>query len=527
MRRSIPFLTVLLLAVAAQAAAPDAVIDLSTQEGVALVRGTWRWTDAAPVRVAHRAPDAEGQPTGAAVETWDLEPRAGGIAFDDSQWTRVEPNGLSERRGNGRLSFGWYRIAITVPERVGSFDPNGARIVFQTTVDDYAEVWVDGELAHASGHVIAGWNEPNRVEIARRARPGQKIQLAVFAANGPLSDAPANFVWMREAKLLFHRDGPREPKAVEPVELHVEIERKHPALDAIVPANPKVHRLAEGFQFTEGPAWDRARGVLLFSDPNANRIYEYDPRGAGALRVFREQSGYEGTDIAEYRQPGSNGLSFDREGRLTIAEHGRRRVAQLEPGGRVAVLADRFEGKRLNSPNDLVYRSDGALFFTDPFFGLPKLGDDPRRELEVTGVFALVDGTLRLLSGDLSGPNGIALSPDERFLYAGNWDERRKVVMRWALAADGSVSDGRVFADLTSASGEDAIDGVKVDEQGNVYVSGPGGIWILGPDGTHLGTIRTALHVHNFAWGDADGRSLYLCARSGLLRVRLGVAGVR
>jgi len=288
-----------------------------------------------------------------------------------------------------------------------------------------------------------------------------------------------------------------------------------------------VHRLAEGFQFTEGPAWDRARGVLLFSDPNANRIYEYDPRGTGALRVFREQSGYDGADIAEYRQPGSNGLAVDGEGRLTIAEHGRRRVARLEPGGRVGVLADRFEGKRLNSPNDLVHRSDGSLFFTDPFFGLPKFGTDPRRELDLTGVFALVKGDLRLVSRELSGPNGIALSPDERFLYVGNWDDRKKVVMRWSLADDGSVSDGRVFFDMTAAPGEDAIDGVKVDQRGNVYVSGPGGIWILGPDGMHLGTIRTALHAHNFAWGDADGRTLYLCARSGLLRMRLGIPGVR
>jgi gluconolactonase len=531
MKRVLFLASALLLAVAAQAAPrsapPDATIDLSTQEGVDLVRGAWRYADAELVRVAHRAPDAEGQPTGAPVETWDLAPRAGGAAFDDSQWMRVEPERLTARRGSGRISFGWYRIAITLPARVGSFDPTGAEVVFQTTIDDYAEIWVDGELARAPGHVVAGWNEPNRVEIARRAQPGQKIQIAVFAANGPLSDAPANFVWMREAKLLFHRDGPREPNAVAPVELHVEVERKHPALDAIVPANPKVHRLAVGFQFTEGPAWDRARGVLLFSDPNANRIYEYDPRGAGSLRVFRERSGYDAADIAEYRQPGSNGLAFDREGRLTIDEHGRRRVVRLEPDGRVTVLADRFEGKRLNSPNDLVYRSDGALFFTDPFFGLPKFRDDPRRELDVAGVYALVDGTLRLASGELSGPNGIALSPDERFLYVGNWDDRKKIVMRWALAADGSVSDGRVFFDMTDAPGEDAIDGLEVDQEGNIYVSGPGGIWILAPDGTHLGTIRTALHAHNFAWGDPDGRSLYLCARSGLLRIRLGIPGVR
>jgi gluconolactonase len=508
---------------------PDAVLDLATRDGVAAVQGTWRYADVAIVPAKHRAPDAEGQPTGAPVDTFDITPHAGGADFDDAAWPMVDPTQLAKRRGNGRLSFGWYRIAITIPARIGDFDPSGAEVVFVTALDDYAEVWVDGELPRAlgqsGGSVVAGWNAPNRVTVVRRARPGQTIQLAVFGANGPLSDPPANFVWMREAKLLIFRDGPVGPEAVVPREVNVQVERLDPALDAIVPANPKVHQLAVGFTFTEGPVWDREAGVLLFSDPNENRIYRYDPRGQGALAVFRERSGYEGADIAEYRQPGSNGLAFDREGRLTIDEHGRRRVSRIEADGSVAVLAERFEGKRLNSPNDLVYRSDGTLFFTDPFFGLPKLGDDPRRELDFTGVFALANGTLHLVTKELSGPNGIALSPDERFLYVGNWDDHRKVVLRYALAADGTASDGQVFFDMTSAKGEDAIDGVKVDRNGNVYVSGPGGLWILSPEGKHLGTIRTARHVHNMAWGDEDGKSLYLCAREGLYRMRLSVAG--
>jgi gluconolactonase len=509
---------------------PAAVLDLATREGVAAVQGAWRYADVELVRVKHRAPDAEGQPTGAPVETWDLRPHAGGLAFDDARWPVLDPTTLAQRRGDGRLSFAWYRLAVTIPERVGDFDPTGAQVVFETAVDDYAEVWVDGELprgvGQSGGSVIAGWNAPNRVVVARRAKPGQKIQLAVFGANGPLSDPPANFVWLREAKLLFFRDGPRGPEAVVPREVNVEVERLDPALDAIVPANPKLHQLAIGFTFTEGPVWDRANGVLLFSDPNENRIHRYDPRGDGALAVFREQSGYDGADVAEYRQPGSNGLAFDRDGRLTIGEHGRRRVVRLEPDGSVTVLADRFEGERLNSPNDVVYRRDGTLFFTDPFFGLPKFGTDPRRELDFTGVFAVKDGAVRLLTRDLSGPNGIALSPDERFLYVGNWDDHRKVVMRYALAADGSASEGRVFFDMTDAPGEDAIDGIEVDTRGNLYVSGPGGLWILSAEGKHLGTIRAPRHPHNMAWGD-DGRSLYLCAREGLYRMRLGVPGVR
>jgi gluconolactonase len=240
--------------------------------------------------------------------------------------------------------------------------------------------------------------------------------------------------------------------------------------------------------------------------------------------VFRTKSGYSGPDIGEYRQPGSNGLALDREGRVTINEHGNRRVSRLEKTGAVTVLADRFEGKRLNSPNDLVYRSDGSLYFTDPFFGLPKFADDPRKELPYSGVFRLANGTLELLSAELNGPNGIAFSPDERYLYVGNWDEKKKVVMRYDVREDGTLSRGTVFFDMTGAPGEDAIDGVKVDRDGNVYVSGPGGLWILSPTGKHLGTLVTPEHAHNMAWGD-DGRSLYLTARSTLYRIRLGVSG--
>jgi sugar lactone lactonase YvrE len=197
------------------------------------------------------------------------------------------------------------------------------------------------------------------------------------------------------------------------------------------------------------------------------------------------------------------------------------------PDGTLSVLADSYRGKRLNSPNDLAYKSDGSLYFTDPPFGLPKFFDDPRKELPFSGVYRWKEREVTLLAQELSGPNGIAFSPDERHLYVGNWDEQRKVVMRYTLNADGTLGQGEVFFDMTSAPGEDAIDGVKVDVEGNVYVSGPGGLRILSPQGKHLGTIRPPRHPHNMAWGDAEGRTLYITAQDRVYRMRLNIPGVR
>ena len=540
-RRAIPLAGGLALLFAANAGAarpplpagePAATIDLGTVQGAALVRGAWRYSDARIIEREHRAPDAEGQPTGAPIRTWDVAPHAGRADFDDAAWEAIEPTSLARRRSTGRLCFNWYRIRITVPERIGSFDPAGSTVIFETVLDDYAEIWVDGELSRGLGQrggtVVAGWNAPNRVVIARGARPGQTIQLAVFGANGPLSDPPANFIWMRRATLEFFPGEPTGPYALEPEEVNVEIERRAAGLDAIVPANPKIFKLAEGFEFIEGPLWIRDGGYLLFSDPNANRIYRYDPAGDGALSVFREQSGYDGADIAEYGQPGSNGLTLDPLMRLTIAEHGRHRISRLEVDGRQSVLAERFEGKRLNSPNDLVYRSDGTLYFSDPPFGLPQFFDDPRKELPYSGVFCLKDGKLELVSTDLTGPNGIAFSPDERFLYVTNWDLKRKVVMRYEVHSKScELSHGRVLFDMTSAPGEEALDGIKVDRDGHLFVSGPGGVWVISPEGKHLGTIQAPELPANMAFGDADGRTLYMAARTGVYRIRLSHEGVR
>jgi gluconolactonase len=494
-------------------------IDLTRTDGVAAVHGVWRYSDARIVPTWFRAAGPEGQPTGEPASTYDMEPKAGGVGFDDSGWEVLEPEALGRRRGAGRISFNWYRFAWTVPERIGEFDTTGSTVVFETSVDDYAEVWVDGELprlaGQSGGSVVAGWNAGNRLVVGRGVRPGQVIQLAVFGANGPLSNPPTNFIWMREARLEFHF-GSSEPLAVEPREVNIDIERLDPRLDTVVSANPKLYKLAEGFQFTEGPVW--VGGDLLFSDPNANRIYRYT--SAGTLEVLRERSGYQGTDVGRYGQPGSNGLGIDPQGRLTIAEHGNRRITRLEATGELEVLADRYQGRRLNSPNDLVWGPEGALYFTDPPFGLPGFFGDPAKELSFSGVYRWSENRgLELLTDELEGPNGIDLSPDGRFLYVGDWDPQRKIVMRYPLD-DSGVGEGVVFLDLTDRPGEDAIDGVEVDEVGNVYVSGPGGLWIVDPDGSPLGLIVAPRHPHNFAWG-GGGRTLYLTARDRLYRLPL------
>jgi gluconolactonase len=507
---------------------PLATIDLATVEGANRVKGQWRYSDTRIVETDFRGPGADNQPSGSPVRTYDYTPHAGGADYDDSKWEAIAPTTLSARRGNGRISFNWYRINLSIPEKIGDFDPTGSLAVFETSLDDYAEIWVDGELSRAlgqmGGSVISGWNAPNRLIVSRHVKPGQQIQLAVFGINGPLSNPPTNFIWMRYARLEFYPGTPG-PVAVTPQEVNVEVVRNDPGMDAVVGPNPKVYKLAEGFKFTEGPIWIRDGGYLLFSDPNSNTIYKYTKEGQ--LSVFRTPSGYSGADIAEYGQPGSNGLTFDREGRLTINEHGNHRVTRLEKDGSLTVLADSYQGKRLNSPNDLVYRSDGTLYFTDPPFGLPKFFDDPRKQLPFSGVFSIYQGKLQLITTDFTGPNGIAFSPDEKYLYVGDWDEKKKVVMRYDARPDGTLAKGKLFFDMTAAAGEDALDGIKVDQAGNLYVSGPGGLWVISPEGKHLGTIITPRHVHNMAWGDDDGKTLYLCGRSSLYRMRLIIPGVR
>ena len=508
---------------------PDATIDLMTQEGVALVKGRWRYSDTKIIEVDHHMVGSDLGPSGPPNRTYDLVPHAGAAGFDDSGWQMLDGPDLEARRSTGRFCFNWYRIAVTIPDRIGHFDPSGSTVIFEIVIDDYAEVWVNGTLplvlGQTGGQVIKGFNAPNRVVVTRQARPGDRIQLAVLGANGPLSNPPGNFIWVRSASLDFY--APSRFEAMR--ERGGSVVRVDPELDAIVSPMAVVEKLAGGFSFTEGPVWvprrDGVEGYLLFSVPNDNVIYRMTAEGD--VSIFRAKSGYAGFNIGEYHQPGSNGLTLDRQGRLTINQHGNRRVIRVEPHGNITVLADRFDGKRLNSPNDLVYRSDGSLYFTDPPFGLPKAFDDPRKELPFSGVYRVAAGRVQLVASDLDAPNGIAFSPDERFLYVNNWNEKQKIIMRYDVQPDGRLANVRLFFDMTDAPGEDALDGMKVDVKGHVYCTGPGGLWIISPDGRHLGTITLPENPHNLAWGDNDGKTLYITALSGIYRIRMNVAGIR
>ena len=503
---------------------PAAVVDLRTSAGADLVGAHWRYSDVRVVDVDHREPGLDLRATGAPNRTNDISPHAEAADFDDSTWETIEPAALENRRSHGRLAFNWYRTKITLPEQVGGFDVTGSTVVFELVIDDYAEIWVDGRLplvlGQTGGQLIKGFNAPNRVVLTNHARPGQEIQLAIFGINGPVSHPPVNFIWVRSATLDFYRKG--QVGGTE--HTRARIVRLDPALDRIVPKGAMLEKLAGGFQFIEGPVW-HPDGYLLFSDPNANTIYRWSPEGS--VSVFRTKSGYSGFDIGRYHQPGSNGLTLDRNDLLTINEHGNRRVTRLERTGKITVLADRYDGKRLNSPNDLVYRSDGVLYFTDPPFGLPATFEDPAKELPFSGVYMVKDSQVTLVTKELSGPNGIAFSPDERYLYVDNWDLKRKVLMRYPVNTDGTLGQGTVFYDFTWDAEPVALDGIKVDLEGNVYVSAPGGVWILSPAGKALGRIVPPEHDANFTFGDADGKALYLTASTGLYRIRVGVAGIR
>ena len=506
---------------------PAAVLDLQADEGAALVGAEWRYSDARVEEIDFVEVGSDADPLGPGDRpnrTFDVLPHAGAAEFDDSGWRLLTPAQTQLRLANGRVCFNWYRLSVTVPERVGDLDPTGCTIVFEVVVDDYAEVWVDSvlpaALGDAGGPVVAGFNAPNRVVLTNAARVGQTFSIAVFGMNGPISASPRNYIWLRSATLDFFT--PEQAASADPAP-HT-VTRVDAGLDAIVTPGTAMERVAGGFEFTEGPVWT-ADGALLFSSPNTNQIYRWSP--PGIVSVFRSHSGYTGVDIGRYHQPGSNGLTVDPQGRLAICQHGNRRVVRVEPHGNVTVLADRYDGRRLNSPNDLVYRSDGVLYFTDPPFGLPEVFDDPKKELPFSGVFMVRDGEVSLVTDSLVGPNGLAFSPDERYLYVGDWDPEHKVVMRYDVAYNGSVSGGVEFFDMTGAAGEDAIDGIKVDVLGNLYVCGPSGIWIITADGMHLGTLHLPENPHNLAWGDADGRGLYVTALTSIYRLRLNVAGIR
>jgi gluconolactonase len=292
-------------------------------------------------------------------------------------------------------------------------------------------------------------------------------------------------------------------------------------LDAILAPNTRVEKIADGFTWVEGPLWDARDGSLLFSDIPANSVLRWKA-GLGA-RLFLRPSGYSGAESFAGMEPGSNGLAFDKQGRLVLAEHGDRRIARLERDGTKTTLAGRYQGRRLNSPNDLVFRSDGSLYFTDPPFGLPQAFDDPAKELPFQGVYRLAqDGELTLLTREFGAPNGVAFSPDERTLYLTDVHPDRAAWYAYDVRDDGTIANGRIFHDAAPWKRPPYFgpDGLKVDRAGNVFGARPGGLNIFAPDGTLVGRIEIGLPVSNCAWGD-DGRTLYITGGSALYRLRV------
>ncbi len=299
------------------------------------------------------------------------------------------------------------------------------------------------------------------------------------------------------------------------------VSRLDQGLDALIPASAQIEKLSGGFGFIEGPLWF-PEGHLWFSDVTGNVVREWTPDGT-VTEVLRPGGG-ENKAAPAGSFIGPNGMIRDKDGSVLLCQHSNRQIARVTKDRQVSTFLDKFEGKRFNSPNDLVFKSDGSLYFTDPPYGLLKQDEDPAKELKFNGVFRYANGKTEVLVKDLTRPNGIAFSPDEKTLYIANSDEKHKVWMAYDVKPDGTVANGRVFADVTAEKDPGLPDGMKVDSQGNVYGTGPGGIWVFSPAGKHLGTIKPGETPANCNWGD-DGKTLYITAETGLYRIKMLVAG--
>jgi gluconolactonase len=291
-------------------------------------------------------------------------------------------------------------------------------------------------------------------------------------------------------------------------------------LDDLVPADARIEKLADGFVFIEGPVWIWEESVLLFSDVRDNIIYQWTQEDGASPFIAPVFDG----DPTGLRSVSPNGLTLDGNGRLVIAEHGNRLISRLETDGTRTTLVDNYQGRRLNSPNDVVYGLDGWLYFTDPPYGLEGLEESPLRELDFNGIYRLSPaGQLQLLNADQTRPNGIVLSPDDLTLYVANSDENLMVWYAYDIGERG-LSEPRIFYDASDQTATGVPDGMTVDLAGNIFATGPGGVWVFAPDGTHLGTIQPDEVPANVAWGD-DGYTLYMTARTGLYRIQLNTEG--
>jgi len=304
-----------------------------------------------------------------------------------------------------------------------------------------------------------------------------------------------------------------------------QIARLDPRFDQLVPKDAVLEKLADGYAWVEGPAWNRQENYFLFSDIPNNSVFKWQ-EGKG-VSLFLKPSGYTGAAPFTSREPGANGLTFDPQGRLVLCEHGDRRITRLNADGSKTTLVDRYEGKRLNSPNDAVFKSSGDMYFTDPPFGLPKGFDDPNKELDFQGIYRLAtDGTLTLLTKELKAPNGIAFSPDEKILYISDHNPERSAWRAFDVADDGAIANGRVLLDVTELrkSQPGGPDGLKVDAQGNIFSAAPRGIYVIAPDGTHLGSFDFGVPTGNCTWGE-DGSTLFITSNTAIYRIRLNTKG--
>jgi gluconolactonase len=308
--------------------------------------------------------------------------------------------------------------------------------------------------------------------------------------------------------------------------VYATLESRDKRFDALISPDAKIEKIAEDLLWSEGPLWDARTETLLFSDIPRNVIMQWHAE-KGVSR-FLERSGYTGAAPFTGREPGSNGLTFDPQGRLTICQHGDRRVSRREADGTLVPVAVSFQGKKLNSPNDLVYDSQGALYFTDPPFGLPETFKDPHKELPFNGVFRVSkDGTVTAVATDLEAPNGLGFSPDFKTLYVANARAHQPIWKAYGVKADGSLDQGRVFADSSKLykQGDGVPDGLKVDVHGNLFATGPGGVLVYAPEGTLLGRILTGVPTANVAFGE-DGATLFITANHRVLRLRTKTKGM-
>jgi len=304
--------------------------------------------------------------------------------------------------------------------------------------------------------------------------------------------------------------------------------RHQDLINDIIPLDAEIEFLAPGFEWSEGPLWiqDTGGSYLMFSDIPRNSVMKWE-EGVG-ISLFMKPSGY--TGITDYgREPGSNGLALDLQGHIIFCEHGDRRISRLEKGGGKKTLVDSYKGKRLNSPNDAVVKSNGDIYFTDPPYGLPQGHRDPRRELDFCGVFRLsTSGELTLLTKEMTRPNGIAFSPDEEVLYVSQSDSKNAIIKAFPVKSDGTLGSAEVLHDFAGLMGEypGGPDGLKVDQHGNLFATGPGGVHIITPEGNLLGRIHTGKRTSNCAWGD-DGSVLYMTVDDYVCRIKTKTKGAR